>query len=219
VTKSRARASEKEIVLLGLVAEESIHGHGLERKIRERHIAEWTDIALSSIYRVLDELQRKRLIRTKLVQAGQGAARKVHEITERGRDALAAGVAAFLNDMSPMKTPMSVGLAFAPNGRHTDVLKGLEARAAAVAEAELQIENISAQFHGDLPPLSGVNNKGVDRPHWLGAHLLFDHFRRHVRAEREFLIDAIRLLASSEGHTYFVSSASTKASCEREVES
>jgi len=89
VAKTKARVSEKEVVLLGLVAEDPIHAYGLEQKIRDRHIVEWADIALSSIYRVLDGLTKKRLITTRLVQAGQGAARNMHEITDRGRTALA----------------------------------------------------------------------------------------------------------------------------------
>ncbi|MBI5510275.1 MAG: helix-turn-helix transcriptional regulator [Deltaproteobacteria bacterium] len=204
MAKAKTESSQKEIVLLGLIAEEPIHAYGLEQKIRTRRIAEWADIGFSSIYRVIDGLTRKRLVQSRLVQGGQGAARKVHEITAAGKAALANGVVTFLADMTPMKMAMSVGLAFAPNGPHAEVVRCLEERATAVAKAAAEIEHYAAHFHGGPPPATGVNDKGVDRCHWLGAHLLFDHFRRHVRAEHEFLSDALRLLAAADGPSFFV---------------
>ena len=218
MVKARVRVSEKEVVLLGLIAEEPIHAYGLEQKMRERRITEWADIGFSSIYRVLDGLTKKRLITTRLVHAGQGATRKVHEITERGQTVLASGVAEYVADLTPMKTPLSVGLAFAPHGRHVEVVKSLQTRAAAVAAALEDLVGLRVKFHGDMPPKEGENDKGMPRHHWLGAHLLFDHFQCHVRAEHEFLVAALRLLDNPEGSTFFDPTVSTIAR-NREVKS
>ena len=219
MAKTRSRISEKEVVLLGLIAEGPIHAYGLLQKMRERHITEWADIGFSSIYRVLDVLTKKRLISMRLEQGGPGAARKVHEITERGRAALGSGVVDFLNDMTPMKMPMSVGLAFVCNGPHPEVLKVLETRAAAVAGAAAQLDSLDLEVHGELPPAAGANARGMDRAHWLGVHLLFDHFRRHVLAETEFLAASIRLLNGVDGSTFFVAPPTSKTATRREVQS
>jgi DNA-binding PadR family transcriptional regulator len=218
VGKTRARISEKEVVLLGLIAEGPIHAYGLEQKMRERRITEWADISFSSIYRVLGKLTQRRLITTRLVQAGQGAARKVHEITEAGQSALAAGVHGCLAEMVPIKTPLSVGLAFICNGRHADVLERFVARADSVAAARDELERFLALFHGGLPPEGAVNEKGLSRPRWVGVHMLFDHFRRHVTAEHEFLSETIRLLTSPDGPTFLVGPAAGRGS-DREVKS
>jgi hypothetical protein len=98
------------------------------------------------------------------------------------------------------------------------VVRSFAGRASAVAAAMEELDGFRRRFHGEMPPREGANDKGMRRWHWIGAHLLFDHFLRHARAEHEFLGAALTLLDNPEGKTFFVESA-TEPATDREVES
>ena len=89
-----AEVSEKETVLLGLLAEEASHAYGLEEKIRARQMENWTPIGFSSIYRLLSGLEERGFIEGRSEQGGQGASRKVYALTNSGHRVLAEGVLA-----------------------------------------------------------------------------------------------------------------------------
>ena len=117
------QVTEKEVILLGLIAEEPIHAYGLEEKIRIRQMDLWTTIGFSSIYRVLAQLEDKGLIDTRLEHEGQGATRKVHQINDAGRRALAQGVLSHIAPMKPVKNPFAVALAYITHAPKTRVIQ------------------------------------------------------------------------------------------------
>jgi DNA-binding PadR family transcriptional regulator len=75
-----------EIAVLSLVVEQDRHGYEIEDVIRERGMREWTEIGFSSIYTVLDRLQKRGLAAARLAAArGGGPARKVFHATPLGK--------------------------------------------------------------------------------------------------------------------------------------
>ena len=103
--------AEKHLVLLGLIAEEPIHAYGLEEKIRNRYMTEWTEIGFSSIYRVLSQLEDNGLVDSRLEHEGQGATRKVYSLNPLGQASLTRGVLEHLGHFRPVKNPFLVALA------------------------------------------------------------------------------------------------------------
>lgn len=171
--------NEKHVVLLGLIAEEPIHAYGLEEKIRTRYMAEWTAIGFSSIYRVLSQLEERGLVESELQHEGQGATRKVYTINDVGRRVLANAVLDHLGDFRPLKNPFQVGIAFLVHAPADRVVEQLEKR---TQEVDRWIEQLSSFDHACTEaPLNKV--------------LILNHAMRHLRAERDFLADALRLLA------------------------
>jgi DNA-binding PadR family transcriptional regulator len=80
--------SEKEIALLGLLNEGPKHGYELERIIEERYMRYWTEMGFSSIYYVLKQLEKKKLIKSKKSSGKHKVTKKVYSITPDGRKIL-----------------------------------------------------------------------------------------------------------------------------------
>ncbi len=187
-----------ELVLLGLVAEEPTHAYRVEEKIRERRMSEWTEIGFSSIYRLLAGLERRGLVRSRLVHRGPGATRKVHEATPAGRQALAAGVLAQLGSLDPIRMPFQVGLAFVTHAPQQEVLARLAERAGLIERARADLDGLRRPVRGE-PPRPGGGEGSLARRRWLTARLLLDHLSQHLDVERDFVERARRLVAAEPG--------------------
>jgi len=190
---SAPEVSDKEVVLLGLIAEEPSHAYGLQEAIRERRMTEWTDISPSSVYRVLSGLEKRGFLEGPLAHAGQGAPRKVHRQTEPGRAALAAAVLARLADLQPQKTPYALGLAFARRAPRPEVRECLQRRAAAVRQMGDQLLEVGRWALAAASEPSATADRSP-----LGVRLLFAHLEHHLRAELTFLDEAQEILAEEE---------------------
>jgi len=126
--------SDKELALLGLVAEEPCHAYRLQGKIRERSMERWTLLSLSSVYRVLCGLEKKGLIDTRLEHEGQGPTRKVHELTAAGAVALGKAVLQRLSSSSGPPSPLQVALANVAFVDPLEAAEALKARAQGLQE-------------------------------------------------------------------------------------
>ena len=186
--------SEKEVILLGLIAEEPIHAYGLEEKIRFRKMDMWTTIGFSSIYRVLSGLEEKGLIDTRLDHEGQGATRKVHEINAEGRQALARGVLEHLSSMQPMKNPFSVGLSNITRAPYDDVVSRLKER---ISNFEA-IERELVEYKGKM--LQAASSGNARRAHRarLSIELIFNSAALHLAAEKQSMREALQKLKKED---------------------
>ncbi len=194
--------SENELVLLGLVAEEPTHAYRVEEKIRERRMAEWTEIGFSSVYRLLSSLERRGLVRSRLEHEGQGATRKVHEVTPRGRQALTAGVLAQLGSLAPIRTQFQIGLAFVTHAPRGEVLALLSERTGHVERARARIEEARRELRGEAPRRSAGEPSGIAERRRLTARLLLDYLSSHLEVERDFAERARRLVAAAEAGVF-----------------
>jgi DNA-binding PadR family transcriptional regulator len=99
-----------DLVMLGLLAEEPRHAYDLEVVIRERGIREWTSLAFSSVYFVLNRLEERGLVRSERA-AGGPKARRVYRLTEDGRSACVEGTRRLLVQLPHRPAPVLVGMA------------------------------------------------------------------------------------------------------------
>jgi len=101
-----------EFAILSLIFELPRHGYEIEKTIEERGMREWTEIGFSSIYYLLNKLEKEGLIkgRTKQ-QAGRGPARKVYHITTAGKEACRKETLEVLSTPHRCYPPMLLGLA------------------------------------------------------------------------------------------------------------
>ncbi len=202
VKPAPAEPSENELAVLGLVAEEPTHAYRLEEKIRERRMREWTEIGFSSIYRLLSGLERRGFVRSRLEHEGQGATRKVHEVTPRGRRALAAGVLAQLGSLDPIKMPFQVGLAFVTHAPQSDVLARLAERAEHIERARADVDGLRRQLRDAAAARAGGEEGRIAYRRWLTARLLLDHMFEHLDVERAFVDRARRRVAAAEARMF-----------------
>ncbi len=75
-----------ELAVLTVLAEKPRHGYDIEKIIEDRGFREWADIGFSSIYYVLNKLEKDGLVLGQLAPAqGKGAARKIYHLTSQGK--------------------------------------------------------------------------------------------------------------------------------------
>jgi len=99
-----------EAVLLGLLTEKSMHPYEIEKNVVDRDMRGWTEISMSSIYKVLGRLEKKLLVDVKIEQTGTGVARKVYTITDRGRKEVREKVQELVSEIPVIIYPVELGL-------------------------------------------------------------------------------------------------------------
>lgn len=104
-----------ELAVLSLVAEQPRHGYEIEQIIEARGMRDWTEIGFSSIYYLLNKLEKQDLIESQLHQPkGQGPARKVYTITDNGRQVHLQGTIETLSMPLRASAPFMLGLSNFP---------------------------------------------------------------------------------------------------------
>lgn len=179
-----AELTPSETAILGLLAERPMHGYELDDVIAARGMRAWTEIGFSSIYFLLQKLQKKGLVR----QEGRPATpkgRKAYAITDAGRTTLGAAC---------------LDLLAAPDAGHASVLVGLAnwpaldpaAAGAALAERRTRIA-------GELAALEG--RRRAQRPPPAFVDALFSYGVKRAEAELAWLDETIAALGGGDGET------------------
>lgn len=103
--------TDAELTILSLVAESPRYGYEIQQVIDERGLREWLTIGFSSIYYILNKLERQNMVSSRLQPEGRGPARKVYEITEAGQGILQTAVADLLRQPRSLGSGFELGLA------------------------------------------------------------------------------------------------------------
>jgi len=115
-----------ELAILSLIAEKPRHGYDIEQVIETRGMRDWTEIGFSSIYYILRKLEKDGLVTSQVTPAeGRGPARKVYQITSKGKAAfLQAGLDAIRFAESP-NTGLLMGMSLLPALPQDEALQAL----------------------------------------------------------------------------------------------
>ena len=141
-----------ELAILSLVAERSRHGYDIEQVIEERGMRDWTEIGFSSIYYLLNKLEKAGLIESQLQHPeGKGPARKVYSITPAGRQVQLDGTIEALSNPHRGTTPFLLGLSNFPIVPPEQVIEALNAYVTAI-EGRLTHMLGRAMAQQPLPP-------------------------------------------------------------------
>ena len=110
---------------------------------------EWTEIGFSSIYYILKKLEKKRLIRGKIVrQSGPGRSRVVYSISAAGQKALRASTLEALSVPQRTTSLFQLGLANLPVVAKDDALASLRQQSERLSEHR---ERIQARWESQQP--------------------------------------------------------------------
>lgn len=130
-----------EFAILSLVAEASRHGYEIEQVIEMRGMREWTEVGFSSIYYLLNKLEKKGLVKSRMEQAaGKGPARKVYEVTEDGRKTYFEKTLEALSVPQNNYNPLMLGLANFPAVGREAARQALAARQASLTAELAQVQ-------------------------------------------------------------------------------
>jgi DNA-binding PadR family transcriptional regulator len=144
-----------EIAVLGLLAEQPMHGYDLLERARARSMGFWTELSRASVYQVLKRLERDGLVAGRAQEGREGPDRRVFRITKAGRTRLAEGAVETAGALVPAETPAGVALGIAHS------LPASAARAAAVAPTVKVAAGSVATHHAAGEPHSLAH---VQRP-------------------------------------------------------
>ncbi len=103
--------TDAELTILSLVAEGPHYGYEIQQIIDERGLREWLTIGFSSIYYILNKLERQNMLSSELRSEGRGPARKIYRITEAGRGVLQTAIADLLRQPRSLGSGFELGLA------------------------------------------------------------------------------------------------------------
>ncbi len=103
--------NEAELTILSLVAEGPRYGYEIQQIIDERGLREWLAVGFSSIYYILNKLERQGMLSSQLRYDVPGPARKVYQVTEAGRGVLQTAIGDLLRQPQALGSGFELGLA------------------------------------------------------------------------------------------------------------
>jgi DNA-binding PadR family transcriptional regulator len=125
-----------EIIILRLLAGKDMYGYELDHIIEENYMRQWADIGFSSIYNILNKLERKAFVGSYYVKESGSPRRKVYRISDEGRTALHGEVARMLAQPGEWHDDFGVALVT------SDVLTDEEFRQALTAYREQLVQKL-----------------------------------------------------------------------------
>jgi len=129
-----------ELLVLGLISEMPRHGYELEQVIKQRGMREWTPIGFSSIYYLLNKLEKKRL--AKAATPAGAKAKKTYTITKPGRRVLESRTLEALETVCSAHPSLLMGMLHWSLLSRGQALNALQARKMALAKELQRLETI-----------------------------------------------------------------------------
>jgi DNA-binding PadR family transcriptional regulator len=103
--------TDAELAILSIVAEGPIHGHDIQTTITRRGLRAWTNIGVSSMYYVLEKLEKQGLVESTGPRQVEGPARRQYRITSAGFGVLQTAVADLISTPREGVNGFELGLA------------------------------------------------------------------------------------------------------------
>jgi len=103
--------SNKEATLIGLLSEKPKHAYEIEMDIENRDMRYWTDISMSSVYKLLRRLEEKKLLDSEVKLSQNNVAHRIYSLTDYGKRQFKEKLKTLLSKNQPAKYPIDIGLA------------------------------------------------------------------------------------------------------------
>ena len=175
-----------ELALLTLLVEGPQHGYQLEQVIEGRGLREWTEIGFSSIYYLLNRMQAKGWVTSKMLPEEGKPARRVYRLTDTGWAAATQAVAQRLGAPRLLSGDFMLGLANQLLLSSEERMAAMQAYRAHLSGRYADVERKWQQARATASPLAEVVND------------LFDHSLKMMAAELAWLDDWIQRNAPGE---------------------
>jgi PadR family transcriptional regulator PadR len=152
-----------ELVVLGLLAEEPMHGYDLLERFRERSMGFWVDVGKASVYQALARLERSGLVAGRVREGIAGPGRRVFRITRTGRARLNAGLVERFGRLEPYETEASTALGFAHLLSAGGTRGAVEARERSIGDLLDAVRTERTRVSSDRGSARTVANALLDR--------------------------------------------------------
>nr|WP_300037696.1 PadR family transcriptional regulator [Methanospirillum sp.] len=88
-----------ETALLGLLSEKPMYPYEMEKSVVEHDMRYWTEISISSIYKVLEKLEKKFLVDVNLTVTETNKVKKIYTLTEKGKRDLKERIVEIMSEL------------------------------------------------------------------------------------------------------------------------
>jgi DNA-binding PadR family transcriptional regulator len=166
--------TKNELVVLGLLNQEPMHGYQLYHEIENRNMETWAQVNLASIYNTLDRLRKGKMVEAKKEKPGRMPEREVFHITRKGKKLLSALVEEALTDSRMPENNFCVGVAFLFGLSKKKALACMDTRKKNLKMVEEHLEKLKKDFSRQLP---------------LNWKFLLGYGIDHLRMEKKMLVD------------------------------
>ena len=105
-----AKLSNAEAALLGLLSEQAMYPYQIEREVAHRDMRSWTELSMSSIYKLLRKLEKDGFVtRTNRISAANRL-RALYRITKKGKAALLGKLEALLSEPEHVRWGVDIAI-------------------------------------------------------------------------------------------------------------
>lgn len=162
---------ERELLLLGLLRQQDMHGYELHEFING-NMTSLIDLKKPTAYHLLDKMEQHGWLQSREEDDSNRPVRKVYEITEEGETVFQRLLRENLATYTQTIFTGNIGLAFLDDLPHDEALTLLRQRQSSLREQLVLYE--------DVPPHGG------------SMGLVIDHQLHHLRSEEAWLASLIK---------------------------
>ena len=174
-----------EMAILSLIVEKSRHGYEIKQVIEAREMRNWTEVGFSSIYYILNKLEKKGLVEGQIEKpTGKGPARKVYHITKAGLEAYHKATLEALSSPIPPYSAFLLGLSNLQSVPVEDSLQALHQYRKKMAERAEHLRKRWDSHEAQLP---------------FNVNALFDLSMTLIDAELSWVTDFVQQLEQRQG--------------------
>jgi DNA-binding PadR family transcriptional regulator len=101
--------SNAEAALLGLLSEQPMYPYQIEREVEHRDMRFWTELSMSSIYKLLVNLEKKGMVLRANEISKENRLRKLYSISGEGKKALRDKLVALLSEPVHIRWQVDIG--------------------------------------------------------------------------------------------------------------
>lgn len=101
--------SNAESALLALLSEEPMYPYQIEQQVKYRDMRFWTDLSMSSIYKLLKKLKQNGMVKQTNRISSENRLQTLYAITEKGQETLAVNIEAILSAPEHVRWQVDIG--------------------------------------------------------------------------------------------------------------
>lgn len=102
--------SNAEAALLGLISEGPMHPYQIEQEVKYRDMRFWTELSMSSIYKLLRRLEKEGLVSREDKVSPENRLRKLYSISKEGKKALKMKIEHILSVPEHTRWQVDIGM-------------------------------------------------------------------------------------------------------------
>lgn len=168
---------QPKMIVLALIGTGLRYGFEMEDFARRTNMRQWAKIGLSTIYKVLIDLEREGSVTVESEESGKGPARKAYALTADGRARMIGMIDEALASDKSVYSDRIAGLVFAPLMDLKDLRRAISA-------------SVTALARNDALLAESANAAGMDS---IGLAVV-DYYRAVCAAERDAMGKVLRAI-------------------------